>query len=178
MGKGLRGAKAARVPAHSWCCASDGSKSSLHNPRRTRIFVFGFRLPSMWCGGMAACVGVGGVGTDIRHPLERDRRALTPLSRTPKLGSCDALAMEACDYGAFDGDSIVIHPLRHIPRRNSLYHRGSLIVYIFRKGSKTQRHENVPDDGCRAHMLFISLAGRALSTHVIATSKPPRSSAD
>ena len=83
-----------------------------------------------------------------------------------ELGSCDAVDSEACDYGAFDGDSSLSGALPRIPRRNSLNHRGSLVVIFLGKQQNPKTQRERPDDGCRAHVLFISLAAvdRALST--------------
>ena len=133
-----------------------------------RIFVFGFACPGTRCGGMAACVGVG---TDIRHPLERDRRALTPLSRTRNSDRVTHWQWEACDYGAFDGDSIVIRPPppAHSTEKLIVSSRVPYCLY-FRKSSNTQRHENAHDDGVPrpyAFHIYRPLAAeidRALST--------------
>ena len=105
MGKGRRGPKAA-----SSACASDGS--SRHRTTRS-----GCGSSSLALLALVRDVEVwrrvwvwGGVGTDIRHPLERDRRALTPLSRTRNSDRVTHWQWEACDHGAFDVDSIVIRP--------------------------------------------------------------------
>ena len=128
---------------------------------------------------MAACVGVGVVGMDIRHPLERDRRGLRPLSRTrnsdrvthwrwKRVITVRSMEIQSLSVSTFHGETRCII-------------EGPLLFIFLGKVAKPKDTSTPPMTGAAPIcLLYHSVASRNRpgTLHVIAASKPPRSSAD